>query len=187
MGWIEYHKPVMVMLVLQFTYAGVSLSAKASFLQGMSPRVFVVYRQAFGTLFIAPIAYFSRSKTARCSMGWKSFSLIFIASLIGVTGNQMIQYEGIYLASSSAASALSNLIPAITFVAASIVGVIGAFGIIIGLYIVLWGKAKDVEQLKEEQEKLTMISQNDRNRIVQIMVDGSSLAEPLLPNKNNEF
>ncbi|GJU57839.1 nodulin MtN21 /EamA-like transporter family protein [Tanacetum coccineum] len=347
MGWIEYHKPVIVMLVLQFTYAGVSLSAKASFLEGMSPRVFVVYRQAFGTLFIAPIAYFSRSKTARCSMGWKSFSLIFIASLIGVTGNQMIQYEGIYLASSSAASALSNLIPAITFVAASIVGyepidirslrtiakilgtivcvtgasamtlikgpkllnfqlplsnslllhstesenlwlvgclclfvgcccwsfwliiqvpvtrnypdhlslsawmcllgtlqsatitlftdpyleawelssylqlgtclysgivgsgisifvqawvierrgpvfsamfnplntvivtiiasiVIGAFGIIIGLYIVLWGKAKDVEQLKEEHEKLTMISQNDQNRIVQIMVDGSS-------------
>lgn len=60
MGWIEYYKPVMVMMVLQFTYAGVSLSAKASFLEGMSPRVFVVYRQAFGTLFIAPIAYISR-------------------------------------------------------------------------------------------------------------------------------
>ncbi|GKE11474.1 hypothetical protein Tco_1415025, partial [Tanacetum coccineum] len=40
-------------------------------------------------------------------MGWKNFSLIFIASLIGVTGNQMIQYEGIYLASSPATSALS--------------------------------------------------------------------------------
>lgn len=64
---------------------------------------------------------------------------------------------------------------------------IGAFGIIIGLYLVLWGKAKDVEQLKEEQEKLTLISQNDQNRIVQIMVDGSSLEEPLLPSKNNEF
>ncbi|XP_071742148.1 WAT1-related protein At4g30420-like isoform X2 [Rutidosis leptorrhynchoides] len=58
----------------------------------------------------------------KSSMGLKSFSLIFIAALIGVTGNQMIQYEGIYLASASAASALSNLIPAITFVAASIVG-----------------------------------------------------------------
>lgn len=36
----------------------------------------------------------------------------------------MIQYEGMYLASSSAASALANIIPAITFVAASIVGYI---------------------------------------------------------------
>nr|KAJ0205513.1 hypothetical protein LSAT_V11C500260350 [Lactuca sativa] len=65
---------------------------------------------------------YRRTKTKNSSMGWKSFSLIFIAALIGVTGNQMIQYEGMYLASSSAASALANIIPAITFVAASIVG-----------------------------------------------------------------
>ncbi|GJS39365.1 nodulin MtN21 /EamA-like transporter family protein [Tanacetum coccineum] len=104
------------------TYAGMTVSAKAALLQGMSPRVFVFYRQAFGTLFIAPVAYFSRTKAKGNSMGWKSFSLIFTAALIGVTGNQMIQYEGIYLATSSAASALSNLIPAITFVAASIIG-----------------------------------------------------------------
>ncbi|KAI3524254.1 hypothetical protein L1887_02907 [Cichorium endivia] len=122
MGWIEYYKPVVVMLVLQFTYAVLSVSARASLLQGLSPRVFVLYRQAFGTLFIAPVAYFFRNKTKSSSMGWKSFSLIFLAALIGVTGNQMIQYEGMYLASSSAASALANLIPAITFVAASIVG-----------------------------------------------------------------
>lgn len=124
MGWIEYYKPVIVMLVLQFTYAALSVSARASLLQGLSPRVFVFYRQAFGTLFITPIAYFFRTKTKNSSMGWKSFSLIFIAALIGVTGNQMIQYEGMYLASSSAASALANIIPAITFVAASIVGYI---------------------------------------------------------------
>nr|GEV91025.1 nodulin MtN21 /EamA-like transporter family protein [Tanacetum cinerariifolium] len=322
-----------------------SVSAKAALLQGMSPRVFVFYRQAFGTLFIAPVAYFSsRTKAKGNSMGWKSFSLIFTAALIGVTGNQMIQYEGIYLATSSAASALSNLIPAITFVAASIIGaaamtlvkgpkllnaqlpsansllsnltesdnrwllgclclfagcccwsfwliiqvpitrnypdhlslsawmcfigtvqcgmvalftdpymeawkinsvfqlgtclyagivgsgisicaqawvierrgpvfsamfnplntvivtifasiflqeqiyfgsVIGALGIITGLYVVLWGKAKDVKELKEEQVKQLLISENDQIKTVQVVIDGSNLTEPFLPKENN--
>ncbi|GKD32430.1 WAT1-related protein, partial [Tanacetum coccineum] len=84
MGFLDDYKPVIVMLFLQLTYAGMSVSAKAALLQGMSPRVFVFYRQAFGTLFIAPVAYFSsRTKSKGNSMGWKSFSLIFTAALIG--------------------------------------------------------------------------------------------------------
>ncbi|XP_071689246.1 WAT1-related protein At4g30420-like [Rutidosis leptorrhynchoides] len=121
MGWVELYKPLLVMLVLQFTYGAVSISTRASLLEGMNPRVFVVYRQAVATLVISPIAYFSRSKTS-CSIGWKSFWLIFVAALIGITTNQMIYLEGLYLASASAASAMFNLVPAITFVAASIVG-----------------------------------------------------------------
>ncbi|PWA51012.1 nodulin MtN21 /EamA-like transporter family protein [Artemisia annua] len=121
MASLEYYKPIIVMVVLQFTYGAVSISSRASLLEGMNPRVFVVYRQAIGFLIISPIAYFSRSKL-KCSIGWKSFSLIFLAALIGLTTSQMIFLEGLYLASSSAASAMFNLVPAITFVVASIVG-----------------------------------------------------------------
>ncbi|KAK1417139.1 hypothetical protein QVD17_26261 [Tagetes erecta] len=122
MGLMEFYKPLIVMIVLQFTYAAVSILTRASLLEGMNPRVFVFYRQAIATVVIAPIAYFSRSKTTRCCIGWKSFWLIFLAALIGVTISQMINLEGLYLASSSAGSAIFNLVPAITFVAASIVG-----------------------------------------------------------------
>ncbi|KAJ0031613.1 hypothetical protein Pint_14281 [Pistacia integerrima] len=121
MGGLRDQKPAMAMFALQFTYAVVALSTRAALLQGMSPRVFTVYRQAIATLVIAPIAYFSRGKSS-CSMGLKSFSLIFLTSLIGVTINQNIYFEGLYLASSSMASAMGNLVPAITFVMASIVG-----------------------------------------------------------------
>ncbi|KVI00856.1 Drug/metabolite transporter [Cynara cardunculus var. scolymus] len=119
MGWFEHNKPLMAMLVLQFTYGAVSISTRASLLEGMNPRVFVVYRQAIATLAIAPISYFSRTK---CCIGWKSFSLIFIAALIGITSSQMLLLEGLYLASASAGSAIFNLVPAITFFVASIVG-----------------------------------------------------------------
>ncbi|GJT76307.1 WAT1-related protein [Tanacetum coccineum] len=367
---LEYYKPIIVMVVLQFTYGAVSISTRASLLEGMNPRVFVVYRQAIGFFIIGPIAYFSRSKL-KCSIGWKSFSLIFLAALIGLTTSQMIFLEGLYLASSSAASAMFNLVPAITFVVASIVGyepinirsvrtiakilgtlvcvtgaaamalikgpkllnaqlppsnslllntsdqsdtlwllgclclfgssccwsfwliiqvpvtrnfpdhlslsawmcftatiqsaavvsftdpnieawkvgsylqlgsllyagivgsgisifaqswiiqkrgpvfsamfnplntvvvaifasiflqeqiyvggAVGAVGIVMGLYVVLWGKAKDLEELKEEQEKKMIIAQNEDIKIIQVLVDESDIEEPLLPKQTNKL
>ncbi|KAK6235966.1 hypothetical protein SCA6_011303 [Theobroma cacao] len=120
-GWEDY-KPAMAMVGLQICYAGVALATRAALLQGMSPRVLVVYRQAVATLAVAPIAYVSRRISGGSSMGLRSFSLMFLASLIGVTINQNIYYEGLYLATSSMASAMANLVPAITFLMASIVG-----------------------------------------------------------------
>ncbi|GER27799.1 nodulin MtN21 /EamA-like transporter family protein, partial [Striga asiatica] len=98
MGW-ENSKPTIVMVACQFMYAGVNLSSRAVLLEGMSSRVFVVYRQCFAFLLIVPVAYFS-----------------------SVTLNQNLYFEGLYLASSSAASALGNLVPAITFVMAYLLG-----------------------------------------------------------------
>ncbi|XP_050216233.1 WAT1-related protein At4g30420-like isoform X2 [Mercurialis annua] len=88
----------------------------------MSPSVFVVYRQAIATLMVAPIAYFSRRKSDGSSITIRSFSLICLASLIGVTINQNIFFEGVYLVSSSMASAMGNLVPAITFILAAFMG-----------------------------------------------------------------
>uniref|UniRef100_A0A5B7BP37 WAT1-related protein n=1 Tax=Davidia involucrata TaxID=16924 RepID=A0A5B7BP37_DAVIN len=122
MGCIDDYKPAMAMFGLQFTYAGVAVSTRAALLQGMSPRVFVVYRQAIATLIISPIAYFTRRKTNVSCIGLRSFCLIFLASLIGVTINQNIYFEGLYLASSSMGSAMGNLVPAVTFVLAAIIG-----------------------------------------------------------------
>ena len=63
--------------------------------------------------------------------------------------------------------------------------VIGALGIITGLYVVLWGKAKDVKELKEEQVKQLLISENDQIKTVQVVVDGSNLTEPFLTKENS--
>lgn len=65
--------------------------------------------------------------------------------------------------------------------------VIGAAAIVIGLYVVLWGKAKDLEELKEEQQKKAMISKNNQIKVVQVLVDKSSIEEPLLPKESNTF
>ncbi|KAK8490366.1 hypothetical protein V6N13_076383 [Hibiscus sabdariffa] len=113
-GWEDY-KHAIAMVGLQLGYAAVALVTRAAMLRGMSPRILVVYRQAIATLAVAPVAFLSRRKSGGPSMGIRSFTLIFLASLIGIAINQNIYYEGLYLATSSTASAMANLVPAITF------------------------------------------------------------------------
>ncbi|KAK4604917.1 hypothetical protein RGQ29_013117 [Quercus rubra] len=123
MGGLDEHKPAMAMVGLQFSYACTSLFTRMVLVQGMSPRVFVVYRQAIATLVMTPIVYFSRrNSNIKCSLNLRSFSLIFLNALIGVTLNQNLFFEGLYLSSTSVSTAMSNLVPAVTFVLASILG-----------------------------------------------------------------
>lgn len=58
LGYMETNKPYFAMIIIQFISAGMSLLSKASIATGMNPYVFVVYRQAFATLALAPFALF---------------------------------------------------------------------------------------------------------------------------------
>lgn len=60
MGNVEDYKPVIAMLGLQMCYAGVTLTSEATLVNGLSPRVFILYRQAFATIFIFPFILISR-------------------------------------------------------------------------------------------------------------------------------
>ncbi|GAU20155.1 hypothetical protein TSUD_352170 [Trifolium subterraneum] len=96
---MEYYLPIMVMVLIQSLYAGLTLGIRIVLLEGMSPMVFVVYRYAFATIVLAPIAYLS-----------------------GITLDQNLLAEGLYLVSSSVTSVMCNVVPAVTFVIAAFVG-----------------------------------------------------------------
>lgn len=49
-------KPVIVMIVIQFSYAGMNIFYKLAANDGMNLRVLVAYRWIFSTAFIAPLA-----------------------------------------------------------------------------------------------------------------------------------
>ncbi|PON99266.1 Plant-drug/metabolite exporter [Trema orientale] len=123
MGGMARYKPVIAMVVLQCITAAVTLFSKVALSQGMSPIIFVVYRQVFATIIMAPTAYFTRWRNPHnTSLGLRSFTLILLTSLIGVTANNNTYFEGLNLSSSTIATAMLNLIPAITFVMATVVG-----------------------------------------------------------------
>ncbi|XP_024167127.1 WAT1-related protein At1g43650 isoform X2 [Rosa chinensis] len=92
----EKHKVYIAMIFIQFVYAGMALFSKAAVSKGMNPFVFVVYRQAFAFLALAPFAFFFERITL-------SLNLYYVA----------INYT-----SATFAAATTTAIPAITFVMA---------------------------------------------------------------------
>ncbi|KAG5389994.1 hypothetical protein BRARA_H01498 [Brassica rapa] len=108
---MEKYKPVMTLVLLQFTAAGVALFTKAAFMEGLSPAVFVVYRQAIATLFICPISFFfTWRKPSKPSLGVRGFWWVAFTAILGVAVNQNAYFAGIDLSSSSMASATTNLV-----------------------------------------------------------------------------
>lgn len=59
------------------------------------------------------------------------------------------------------------------------VSLIGAIGVIIGLYIVLWGKAGDVVDVKENIDPKSMANESDGKESYKI-----DLEEPLLHDES---
>nr|CAB3461089.1 unnamed protein product [Digitaria exilis] len=97
-GFVEKAKPYIGMISLQFGYAGMNVLTKVSLNQGMSHYVLVVYRHAFATLSIAP------------------FALVLESPVI----DQNFYYAGLKFTGPTFACAMSNILPAMTFVLAVI-------------------------------------------------------------------
>uniref|UniRef100_R7WFY5 WAT1-related protein n=1 Tax=Aegilops tauschii TaxID=37682 RepID=R7WFY5_AEGTA len=96
MGVMDGMKPVAAMVVVQFVFAGVNIFYKLAVSDGMDMRVLVAYRFLFASAVLSPIAYF----VERGSLA------------------QNLYISGMKLTSATFASAMTNLIPAITFVLA---------------------------------------------------------------------
>lgn len=54
---MDSKKPYLVVMIVQAIYAGMFLLSKAAFDGGMNNFVFVFYRQAAATIFLAPFAF----------------------------------------------------------------------------------------------------------------------------------
>ncbi|KAG8643141.1 hypothetical protein MANES_11G008500v8 [Manihot esculenta] len=96
--FLETSKPYFAMISLQFGYAGMNIITKVSLNRGMSHYVLVVYRHAFATAVIAPFAF------------------IFERPVI----DQNFYYAGLKFTSPTFSCAMSNMLPAMTFVMAVI-------------------------------------------------------------------
>ncbi|KAA8546563.1 hypothetical protein F0562_002698 [Nyssa sinensis] len=114
---MESNKPYIAMLFVQGVYAGMALFSKAAIAKGMNPYVFVVYRQAFATLALAPFAFFVERKTS-APLSYKLLCKIFLVSLCGITLSLNLYYFAMNYTSATFAAATTNTIPAITFIMA---------------------------------------------------------------------
>ncbi|KAK7328223.1 hypothetical protein VNO77_22325 [Canavalia gladiata] len=112
---VDALKPVLLMVVVQVANAWVNVLYKLALNDGMSVRVIVAYRYVFATAFIAPLAFLIERKT-RTKMSWTILFQAFLCGLIGGALPQNLNMEGIALTSVTFTTAITNLVPAITFI-----------------------------------------------------------------------
>ncbi|KAK7246802.1 hypothetical protein RIF29_41672 [Crotalaria pallida] len=110
-------KPALLMMVVQIAFAGVNVLYKLVVNDGMSLRVVIAYRFIFATCFIAPLALIVERKK-RAKMSWLALFQSFLCGLFGGALAQNFYLEAVSLTSATFASAMANLIPAITFILA---------------------------------------------------------------------
>ncbi|XP_061369945.1 WAT1-related protein At5g07050-like [Gastrolobium bilobum] len=110
-------KPYIAMISLQFGYAGMNIITKVSLSRGMSHYVLVVYRHAFATAAIAPFALVLERKV-RPKITFLVFMQMFVLGLLGPVIDQNLYYMGLKFTSPSYSCAISNMLPAMTFVMA---------------------------------------------------------------------
>ncbi|KAK7315242.1 hypothetical protein VNO77_33779 [Canavalia gladiata] len=118
---VEKNKPYVAMLFIQFVYAGMALLSKAAISRGMSPYVFVVYRQAFASVALSPFAFFDSKQAAPLSSNL--LCKLFLVSLVGLTASSNLYYVAINYTSATFAAATTNTVPAITFIMALLIRV----------------------------------------------------------------
>ncbi|KAI9082033.1 hypothetical protein K1719_027048 [Acacia pycnantha] len=116
-SFLERFKPYIAMISLQFGYAGMNIITKVSLNRGMSHYVLVVYRHAFATAAIAPFALVLERKV-RPRMTFLMFMQIFVLGLLGPVIDQNLYYAGLKFTSPTYSCAISNILPAMTFVMA---------------------------------------------------------------------
>ncbi|XP_022152014.1 WAT1-related protein At5g07050-like [Momordica charantia] len=110
-------KPYIGVISLQFGYAGMNIISTVSLNRGMSHYVLVVYRHAFATAAVAPFALVLERKV-RPKITFKIFIEMFVLGLLGPLIDQNFYYVGLKMTSPTFSCAISNMLPAMTFVMA---------------------------------------------------------------------
>ncbi|KAG9142603.1 hypothetical protein Leryth_011697 [Lithospermum erythrorhizon] len=110
---MEGSKVYLAIIIVRAIYAGMFVISKAAFNDGMNSFVFVFYRQAAASIFLAPIAIFFEWKTAP-PFSFLIFVKIFMLSLVGITMSLNIYGVALKYTSATLAAATTNSLPIIT-------------------------------------------------------------------------
>ncbi|OWM71564.1 hypothetical protein CDL15_Pgr005751 [Punica granatum] len=109
--------PFTALVSMECLNVGLNTLFKAATEHGMSYHVFVVYIYSIAALVLLPAPFISHRSTALPPLTSRILAKIGLLGLIGGS-SQIIGYTGISFSSPTLASAISNLLPAFTFVLA---------------------------------------------------------------------
>ncbi|GER55498.1 nodulin MtN21 /EamA-like transporter family protein [Striga asiatica] len=111
-------KPTLIMILVQTILSLVNIGYKLAANDGMSLSILIAYRLIFGAASILPIAIVVERKK-RPKLTWKIVLYGFLCGLLGGSLGQNLYLKSLVLTSATFASAMANLIPAVTFIIAA--------------------------------------------------------------------
>ncbi|XP_030515992.2 WAT1-related protein At1g68170-like [Rhodamnia argentea] len=114
-------KAPMMMGAVQVAFAGVNILYKLAASDGMNLTIVVAYRFIFATAFLAPLAFFLERKS-RPKITWTVLGRAFFCGLLAGSMGQNLYLASLSMTSATYASAMANLVPAVTFVLAISLG-----------------------------------------------------------------
>ncbi|GAB4845630.1 hypothetical protein Ancab_039031 [Ancistrocladus abbreviatus] len=106
--------PFVLMVIVECLDAGMTTISKAAMSKGMNHYVFVFYSNALATLLLLPSSFFF-DRIERPPLTFSLLCKFFLLSFVGITMMQNCVFTGVNFSSPTLASAMSNLIPAFTF------------------------------------------------------------------------
>ncbi|KAK1566536.1 hypothetical protein Q3G72_001182 [Acer saccharum] len=112
---IDGLKPALMMVVVQVVFAGVNVFYKLAANDGMSLQVIIAYRFIFAAAFMIPLALVLE-RNSRPKLTWTILFQAFLCGLFGGSLAQNLYLKSLSLTSATFASAIANLIPAVTFI-----------------------------------------------------------------------
>ncbi|KAI3731082.1 hypothetical protein L1987_62265 [Smallanthus sonchifolius] len=110
-------KPFIFMVFLQTSYAVNGLVVKSALNKGLNHYTYAVYRNMFAALFFGPFAFFLERKV-RPKMTISIFLKIMLLGLLEPVIDQNLFFAGMKFTTATFATAMCNILPAITFVMA---------------------------------------------------------------------
>ncbi|KAM7273425.1 hypothetical protein ACFE04_028089 [Oxalis oulophora] len=116
--WLEELLPILAMVSLECMDVGLTTLSKAAMSNGLSHYIFVFYSNALGSIIFFPLAYFFERKKTRPPINFTLLCKFFLLGFCGITVLQNCVFTGVSYSSPTLASALSNLVPAFTFMLA---------------------------------------------------------------------
>ncbi|XP_077237796.1 WAT1-related protein At3g28050-like [Tasmannia lanceolata] len=110
--------PYAAMVSVECLDVGLTTLSKAAMSRGMSHFVFVVYSNVLATTLLIPLYFISQTHRRRPPITFRLLCKFFLLGLTGITIMQNCVFTGINYSSPTLGSAMSNLIPAFTFLLA---------------------------------------------------------------------
>ncbi|XP_044478216.1 WAT1-related protein At2g39510-like [Mangifera indica] len=113
--------PYLAMIFLQLILSFLSIIVKHALDEGLSPHVLVALRMIVAAILVSPFAIVIERNT-RPTMTFSTFSKIVLLSLFEPVFSQNLYYTGMKYTTATFTVAMSNILPAMTFIMAWIFG-----------------------------------------------------------------